>query len=59
MPGMIGTVIPASRQRRTKSKYLALSKNICVMTYSAPASTLSRRRAMSEVMSRASACTSG
>ena len=37
-PGMMGTVIPASRHWLTKSKYFRLSKNIWVTIYSAPAS---------------------
>jgi hypothetical protein len=39
MPGMIGTSIPMSRARATKSQYEALSKNSCVIRKRAPAST--------------------
>ena len=38
-----GTVMPSARQRSTKAKYFALSKNICVTIYDAPASTLAFR----------------
>lgn len=39
IPGMMGTVIPASRTRYIKLKKILLSKNIWVVRYSHPAST--------------------
>ena len=57
--GMIGTVIPISRQLFTKSKYLLLSKNICVTIKSEPASTFFLRFFRSVAMFMASKCFSG
>ena len=46
-PGMMGTVMPAARQSAWNVRNTAVSKNICVMMKSAPASTFSFKYAIS------------
>ena len=44
---MMGTVMPAARQSAWNVRNTAVSKNICVMMKSAPASTFSFKYAIS------------
>ena len=56
---MIGTVMPMSRARSTKSKYAWLSKKSWVIRKLAPASSFSFANSRSDSGLLASGCTSG